>query len=114
MSEPWEAWLAGGELPSDDFYLGALEEADGATTEYALFGDHVRDDRSSSELIAAWQQFVDEDMAECTCRHLRVAVIHRDDGLLRRLGRHRPKPALAAFCYWHSDEDCPARDLTGF
>lgn len=120
MSEPWHDWLAEGRLPSRDFYVGHVEYEDGATIEYALFGDPEWGRDTTEQLIEDWTEFVTDDLeaGDCECRHIRVAVVRTDAGTAEdRLspggGLIRKKPS-SRFYYWHSDEECPAKTMEDF
>jgi hypothetical protein len=116
VSELWQEWLAGGRLPSRDFYVGHVEYEDGATIEYALFGHPEWGRDTTEQLIEDWTEFVTDDLeaAGCRCRHVRVAVLRIHETDQERLSPEGPvwttgRPG-SAFYYWHSDEDCPARE----
>jgi hypothetical protein len=115
-SEPWQDWLAGGELPSRDFYVGYVAYEGGAMIEYALFGDPDWDHRTTKDVLDDWNDFVEDDLdaAGCTCEHVKVAVFRTDT----RTPEERMSPGggsisnkrSSSFFYWHSDDDCPANE----
>jgi hypothetical protein len=115
-SEPWQGWLAGGELPSRDFYVGYVVYEGGAMIEYALFGDPDWDHHSTKEVIDDWNDFVEDDLnaAGCTCEHVKVAVFRTDtrtpEERMSPAGGSLPNRRSSSFYYWHSDEDCPANE----
>ena len=95
MSEPYEDWLAAGDLRSDT-YVGGVRREDGASITYALFG--VDPERDDDAIEGSIESLPDDLEAEgCECRYVRVAVIRTDEGSLEVAKDH-----------WHSDKACPA------
>lgn len=95
MSEPYEDWLAMGDLQSDT-YVGAVKREDGATIAYALFGvDPEPNDDTTQGSIECLPD--DLEAQGCECRYARVALIRTDDGSI-----------VVARDHWHSDKACPA------
>jgi len=95
MSEPYEDWLATGELRSDT-YVGAVTRQDGPTIAYALFGGDA--ERNGDAIEESIESLPDDLAAEgCECRYVRVAVIWTDEGSIEVAPDH-----------WHSDKACLA------